>query len=234
MIYVGIDDTDVVGSRGTNQLAKLLVSSLAADFRCQRIVRHQLLDDPRVPCTTKNGSASITFEPLRDGGLDDLAGRLRKGMLCWFVDGSDPGLCVTSSVPAEVVEFGHRCKCEFVTRKEAREVAGRHSIWLEGLGGTRDGEIGALAAVGLAVTDDDGRVVQLADRPDDVSGVTPIDFLRRRGVTVRFHKNGNLIDVGLVDVGKHLRPNRRNGEDVLFVEQPRNRNHQPLKALKLP
>ena len=83
---MGIDDTDVVGSRGTNQLAKLLASSLAADLRCQRIVRHQLLDDPRVPRTTKNGSASVAVEPLGDGGLEDLAGRLRKGMLSWFVD----------------------------------------------------------------------------------------------------------------------------------------------------
>lgn len=234
MIYVGIDDTDVAGSRGTNQLARLLVSALAADFRCRRIVRHQLLEDPRVPCTTKNGSASITLEPLGPGTLDNLAARLRQEMLSWFVDGSDPGLCVTSSVPPAVIEFGRRCKCEFVLQEEAHEIAGRHEILLEGLGGTRDGVIGALAAVGLAAMADDGRVVQLADWPDDVSGVKPIDFLLQRGVTVRFHENGNRIDHGLVDVGKRLRPNRRNGETVLFVEQPKNRSQQPLKALKLP
>ena len=234
MIFVGIDDTDVVGSPGTNQLAKLLVSTLAADFRCLRIVRHQLLEDPRVPCTTKNGSASIELEPLGDGSLDDLAARLREGMLSWFVEGSDPGLCVTSSVPPAVVEFALRCKCEFVSQAEAREVAGRHAIWLEGLGGTRDGVIGAVAAVGLAATADDGRVVQLADWPDDASGVKPIEFLLQRGVTVRVHEKGNRIDHGLVDVGKKLRPNRHNGEDVLFVEEPNNENHQPLIGLKLP
>ncbi len=92
MIYLGIDDTDVADSRGTNQLARLLVAALAADYRCLRIVRHQLLEDPRVPCTTKNGSASITLEPLGRTVLDDLAGRLRDLMLSWYVEGSDPGL----------------------------------------------------------------------------------------------------------------------------------------------
>ena len=62
MIYVGMDDTDVEGSRGTNQLARSLVAALASEVRCIRIVRHQLLEDPRVPCTTKNGSASIAFD----------------------------------------------------------------------------------------------------------------------------------------------------------------------------
>jgi len=45
-------------------------------------------------------------------------------MLLWFVDGSDPGLCVTSGVPLAVVEFGRRCKCAFVLQEEAHEVAG--------------------------------------------------------------------------------------------------------------
>jgi hypothetical protein len=234
MIYVGLDDTDVAGSPGTNQLARLLVSAVAADFRCVRIVRHQLLEDPRVPCTTKNGSASITLEPLGHAVINDLAVRIRGHMHSWFVQGSDPGLCVTSSVPPAVVAFGRRSKCEFVMQDEAHEIAGRHGIWLEGLGGTGGGVIGALAAVGLAATASDGRVVQLATWPDDVNGVTSIDFLHQRGVTVRLRRGGEEIDDGLVDVGKRLRPNRRNGENVLFVERQNDGNHQPLKALKLP
>ncbi|MFH1268427.1 MAG: hypothetical protein ABIK89_22120 [Planctomycetota bacterium] len=261
MIYIGIDDTDVVGSRGTNQLARSLVAVLAGDFRCLRIVRHQLLEDPRVPCTTKNGSASITLEPLRPAVLADLAvtrglsrfsrrengtvplpnpviadlaAQLKEHMLSWYVEGSDPGLSITTTVPAAVVQFGRRSKCEFVSKEEAYEVARRHEILLEGLGGTCDGVIGALAAVGLAATGDDGRVVQLAQWPDDAGGVRSVDFLRERGVTVRFHLGGEQVTEGHVDVGKKLRPNRRRGEDVLLVEGMHNGNHQPLKALKLP
>ena len=234
MIYVGIDDTDVLGSRGTNQLARAIVAELADDFRCVRIVRHQLSEDPRVPCTTKNGSASITLEPVGLTSLTEMTETIRGRMRSWFIDGSDPGLCVTPSVPAEVIQFGRRCKTEFVSQGEARELAHRLGIYLEGLGGTNDGVIGALAAVGLTVTADDGRIVQLADWPDDISGLQSVDFLHRRGLTVRHHASGDRIEDGLVDVGKRLRPNRSGGEDVLFVEQLESGNQRSLKALKLP
>ena len=62
MIIVGIDDTDTIDSPGTNQLAKAIVQKVATEWRCVRIVRHQLLDDPRVHYTSQNGSASISGE----------------------------------------------------------------------------------------------------------------------------------------------------------------------------
>ena len=64
MIYVGIDDTDTLDDPGTNQLARLMIRELAGQARGRMILRHQLLEDPRVPCTKKNGCASIAFEPL--------------------------------------------------------------------------------------------------------------------------------------------------------------------------
>lgn len=234
MIYVGIDDTDVEGSRGTNQLARALIAALAAEYRCLRIVRHQLLDDPRVPCTTKNGSASIALESLGPRNLTQLAEKCRAFMLADFIEGSDPGLCVTSSVPADVTEFGLRCQSELVSQAEAHEVARRHGIHLEGLGGTCGGVIGALAAVGLSATGDDGRVIQLAHWPDDVCGVQSIDHLGQRGVTVCRYSGGERIDDGLVDVGKRLRPNRRCGNNILFVEAMIPEEASPWKALKLP
>ena len=233
MIYVGIDDTDVLGSPGTNQLARSMVAALAGDYRCRRIVRHQLLDDPRVPYTSKNGSASITLEPVGGAAFADLVSRLRDQVRSWFVPGSDPGLCVGAGVPPDVREFGRRCKSELVTQEDAYRLAQPHGIHLEGLGGTCGGVIGALAAVGLAATDNDGRVVRLADWPDDLSGFQSVDSLRERGVLVRVHDSGVRIDAGLVDVGKRLRPNRRHGEDVLFVA--RAEGEPPLlRALKIP
>ena len=234
MIYVGIDDTDVEGSRGTNQLARALVAALAADCRCVRIVRHQLLDDPRIPCTTRNGSASIALEPLGPVDLTLLAMSCRDFMLADFIDGSDPGLCVTCSVPPAITDFGLRCQSELVAQAEAHDVARRHGVELEGLGGTGGGVIGALAAVGLAATGHDGRVVQLAQWPDDLSGVQPIRELHERGVAVCCRSSGEWINHGLVDVGKRLRPNRRCGQDVLFVEAMDPGNDRPQRALKLP
>ncbi len=57
MIYVGIDDTDTLDDPGTNQLARHIVRQLSGQFRGRMILRHQLLEDPRVPCTKKNGCA---------------------------------------------------------------------------------------------------------------------------------------------------------------------------------
>jgi len=231
MIFVGIDDTDTLDSPGTNQLARALVRAVADDYHLVRITRHQLLFDPRVPFTSKNGSASILLEPAREVDLSSLIPRLRNEMRAHFVDGSDPGLCVASTVAEAVVEFGRRCQREVVPQSDARDLAARVGIHLEGLGGTEQGVVGALAAIGLASTGDDGRVVQFGEWPDDLSGPVPAECLRERGVAVRDFAGGSAVTTGLVDVGKHLRPNCRGGAVVLFV-QP-NQNHG-WDAVKLP
>ena len=70
VIYVGIDDTDTLDTPGTNQLARALVRHVAGQYRCRLIVRHQLLEDPRVPCTSHNGSASIGLLPEDSCSID--------------------------------------------------------------------------------------------------------------------------------------------------------------------
>jgi hypothetical protein len=61
-------------------------------------------------------------------------------MLEWFVPGSDPGLCVTSAVPAAVVAFGRRCQRDLVAQREARDLAAVCGIQLEEPGeSTRQG-----------------------------------------------------------------------------------------------
>lgn len=218
MIYVGIDDTDTIDTRGTNQLAKAMARAVADEYFCQRIVRHQLLDDPRVPCTSKNGCASLVF--TRRGaaaGLRTLIATLLDVMIHDFIPGSDPGLCVATKSRPELTAFARRCQRELVTQAETREVAARCGVFLEGLGGTNDGVIGALAAVGLAAANDDGRVVQWQDWPDDLSGPHPVEVVRRRGIDVRELHSGRPVHSGRVDVGKHLRPNWRDGRCVLFV-----------------
>ena len=123
VIHVGIDDTDMPDTPGTNQLARALVQRVADACQCVRITRHQLLDDPRVPCTSHNGSASILFQPLAPLDREQLVGRLRQRMQQWFVPGSDPGLCVAETVPADVTEFALRCQRELVTQETARSLA---------------------------------------------------------------------------------------------------------------
>ena len=217
MIYLGIDDTDVPGAPGTNQLARALAADLAGRYRCVLIVRHQLLQDPRVPCTTKNSSASLLLSPANGSALEPLVEQLRAFLCGKFVEGSDPGLCVTVTVPEPITAFAQRCQRELVTQQEARRLAGQHGIHLEGFGGTEDGVIGALAAVGLVAEGNDGRVVQIDAWPDDLAGPQDLETLQARGVEVRCFEKGTPVSSGTVDVGKHLRPNYRQNKVVLFA-----------------
>jgi hypothetical protein len=222
MIYVGIDDTDTLDDPGTNQLARHLVRQLSDVVSGRMITRHQLLEDPRVPCTRKNGCAAIEFEPLAAVSRGDLAARIRAIMLAWCPTGSDPGLCIAlPPIPPAIVEFGHACQHRLVSQTEARKLAAEQGIHLEGLGGTEDGVIGALAAVGLITTRDDGRVVFLGSQAADrfeITGVHPLAEVLTRGVDeVRSSADHALITSGSVDVGKRLRPNYRGGKVVLYV-----------------
>jgi tRNA(Ile2) C34 agmatinyltransferase TiaS len=221
VIYVGIDDTDIIGSPGTNQLARAILKRLGVAADGAMICRHQLFFDSRVPYTSKNGSASIVLPGVEASGEEALASNVRDVMRSWFIEGSDPGLCVTPVVPEELHGFGRRCQTEVVAQEDARALAGRVGVHLEGLGGTEQGVIGALAAVGLIATGEDGRVVQLAawPYPDSLTGVQDVTAIRARGITeIRQVDSNTPIESGLVDIGKHLRPNIRRGSIVLLVE----------------
>lgn len=228
MFYVGLDDTDIVGSRGTNKLALQIVEELKDDWLCHQILRHQLLEDERVPFTSKNGSASLIFSPLKNQSQEDLYEEIRRRILREFIDGSDPGLVVTSDVPESLVQFGHDCQSRLMTQDEAYELADIYNIRMEGLGGTNDGIIGALAAIGLAATENDGRIIYLDGWSTQLEGQQSVEMIRQYDVTV-MHADRELSS-GIVTLPKKLRPNKRNGRNVLFVEQ----TTDGYQALKLP
>jgi hypothetical protein len=235
MIVLGLDDTDTLDTPGTNQLARRIAGSLPVGFRATLVLRHQLLFDPRIPYTSQNGSASIALEADPGADRDALLETLRKAFRDWYVPGSDPGLCVAERVAAELIEFGRRCQREPVRQAEARALAGATGVHLEGFGGTEDGVIGALAAVGLLAGGDDGRVVHLPGWtwPDRFNGPQPVDDIRARGVeAVLVRETGAPVGRGTVDVGKHLRPSYRGGRVVLFVESAGPTGQ--WRALKLP
>ena len=219
MIVLGIDDTDIKGTPGTNQLARLIVSRLGSIARGAIVTRHQLFFDPRVPYTSGNGSASIQ---LPDGGTvprTELIDRVREVMRGWYVEGSDPGLAVAERSAPAIDAFAARAKSQVVTQDEARAVAAEAGCYLEGLGGTNQGIIGALSAIALACGHDDGRVVHVDGWPwpDDLKGIQPIAAIRQR-ITDICLTSGEPFSGEHIDLGKHLRPNWRAGRIVLLVE----------------
>jgi len=216
MIFVGLDDTDNAESRGTGQLARMIAADLAATYPLLGVTRHQLLVDPRVPYTRNNSSATIVLDGNGTQDLSALADRVRELMLGDFQPGSDPGLCVAGLVPATVVDFGRRAQQELVSQAEARQLAAAHDIRLLGLAGSQDGVIGALAAVGLAASGEDGRYV-LVGRSRELSGMQPVEVLLRAGIAAVQTLEGEPVTSGLVAVDK-LRPARRGGRPIAVVE----------------
>lgn len=220
MITIGIDDTDTLNTPGTNQLARGLMERIAGDYETMLILRHQLLVDPRIPFTSHNGSASILVRPRRPG-LDPafLSRTILEGMREWFIEGSDPGYCIVhGAVPGAVSDFGLRCQQEVMRQEDARALAKRFEIELVAVGGTGGGIIGAIAAVGLAATGDDGRIVQLGSLPDDLTGPQPIEAILGRGVDrILDVESREPIRRGTIDLGKRLRPNRRRREVILYA-----------------
>jgi tRNA(Ile2) C34 agmatinyltransferase TiaS len=216
MLYIGLDDTDNLTSRGTGNLARQIAAALAADYPVLGVTRHQLLVDPRVPCTKKNSSAAIALDMDGDPDLSALLERVRTLMLADFQPGSDPGLCVARTVPSAVIEFGRRAQCQLVVQAEAWALAAARGVPLVGLGGDNGGVIGALAAVGLAASGEDGRYVMVG-RSRELNGLQPVSALLAAGVRAVRTPDGQPVTHGLVRVDK-LRPARRGGQPVAVVE----------------
>jgi len=226
MIYIGLDDTDNLESRGTGHLARQIAEMLSADYTVLGVTRHQLLVDPRVPYTKNNSASAILIEGDGMTDLDSLADRIREYMLSDFQEGSDPGLCVAVDPPSSLSDFGQRVQREVVAQDQARTLASQSGTILVGLGGDEDGVIGALSAVGLAASGDDGRYV-LVERSRELTGLQPVSAILEAGISAVRTQDGAPVTDGLVQVDK-MRPARRGGLPVLVVEHNGTHWH-PLK-----
>jgi tRNA(Ile2) C34 agmatinyltransferase TiaS len=216
MLFLGLDDTDTLDSRGTGHLARSIAAELAADHVLLGVIRHQLLRDPRVPCTKNNSSATIVLDGDAVVEPVTLLERVRLIMRDNYQPGSDPGLCLATSVPAAITDFGRRTQQELVTQAEARALASAHGLPLVGLGGDEGGVIGALAAVGLAAGGEDGRYV-LVGRCRELQGLQPVQALLAAGIAAVQTLDGQRVTDGLVQTDR-LRPARRGGQPIAFVE----------------
>ena len=225
--YIGIDDTDNHESRGTGHLARAIADQLALNHKLHGVVRHQLFFDPRVPFTSHNSSASIVFEMDKNETLDKPFNLAKQIMQGDFQPGSDPGLCISVDVPESVIRFGQTAKKDIVTQEQARVLAAQYRILLEGLGGTQDGVIGALSAVGLSYGGFDGRYVRIGNLRQ-LHGEQSIETVLHNGVDEVQTLDGVRIHTGII-LAEKLRPARRAHKAILFVEKHEDGIWYPLK-----
>lgn len=186
------------------------------------ITRHQLLVSPRVPYTSHNSAACLHLEHLKVS-LSALIAFCRDYLDRESAVGADAGLCIAQGKVAqsEVQAFGVRAQREVLTQGEAQDVAGRYGVYLEGLTGTRDGIIGALAAVGLRQRGRGGRFIWVHGLRERTGQHMRISELRARtGVqAVRTPQGVAPASDDWIDLGPWPRPVLMDGQAVLLVEK---------------
>jgi hypothetical protein len=224
---VGIDDTDNDSSPGTGFLAQRLLEALAAEGLAAPCgaTRHQLLVDPRVPYTSHNSSACLAVATRPGIAMDAVEAAAGRFLRQHAAVGSDPGLAVVRRDLAEgdreaVVAFGRLAKTDLLDQPAARSVAGAHAVALSGHGGTEDGVIGALAAVGLHLSGTDGFFLWLPGIRSLRAGRYAVDdLLRALPVDDARTADGERPGAGeTVEVSPWVRPLLVDGRAVLLLE----------------
>ena len=228
MIYVGIDDTDTKESRGTGRLARNIAQAIASKFPVFGVTRHQLFVHPDIPFTSHNSCAVIHVKASKEA-VNEIFQLTKKLMIDDFIEGSDPGLAVALSaqITPATVAFGLDAKTLIVTRERALKVAGSSGIHVEGLGGTCGGVIGAIAGVGLASLQNDGRFL-LKGKNRELGGVRSVSEIIAAGIDQVLTLQGDIVCEGQVLIPKNATPSFIQGKAVLFVEK----NGDGLVALK--
>ena len=221
-IYLAIDDTDVIGSRGTGKLAREIAHNLSKEWNILGVTRHQLFVHDAIPFTSHNSCAVIHVNSDDREEADTIFDWAKDIMLSDFIEGSDPGIAVATGfqiVPA-LIAFGKDAKNMVLTQEKARTLAKNLEIRLEGLGGSQDGVIGAMAGLGLAATRNDGRFVQKG-RIRDIRGSCLAEDLLKAGIDAITTLDGRVITDGMIieKEFKSVKPCPVNGRSVLFVEE---------------
>jgi hypothetical protein len=178
-VFIGIDDTDNLDSRGTGYQARALGFSLmeAGLFGLRSVTRHQLLVDKRIPFTSHNSSACLVGDCQTE--ISRLIDHCRTFLIRESAFDSDAGLCVAPSgeITAGITAYGNRAKREVLTMDDAFAMTRDKNIFLEGFKNARIGVIGSLAAVGLRAGGDDGRLLWTKNLREATGTITVKEFL---------------------------------------------------------
>jgi hypothetical protein len=222
-VFVCIDDTDSLESRGTGELSDILAREVEKRGwgRCGSTTRHQLFVHPDIPYTSHNSSMCFTAtmeEELLPRLTEFASGFLAKES----AEGSDPGLCIAVAErlrqPDRLIEFGYRAKKSVLEMKDAYGLAEDLGVHLSSHGGTGQGIIGALAGVGLRLGGNDGRMRGSIELPV-VNGLSSVkDILSHPGVdAVRTMEGISPDDAHLVRLVDKVKTVLLGGKLVLLV-----------------
>jgi hypothetical protein len=221
-IYVCMDDTDNLNSRGTGRLARAIAAELKKEYSVIGVTRHQLYVHPDIPYTSHNSCAVIHLDVKEQECIKDIFDIVRSEMLMDFIDGSDPGIAVAheNQITPALIAFGRDAKDTVLTQEKARTLARNLNILLEGLGGTEGGVIGSMAGLGLSFAGNDGRFL-LKGTIRELLGPQPVEKLINAGIDGIYTLDGRQLNHGMIlnPQEKSVKPCPINGKSILFVEE---------------
>lgn len=224
---IGIDDTDNKESRGTGfharRMAHLLEKQELAFVK--GITRHQLFLHPDIPYTSQNSSAAIL---LSTSNICKCLNACKEFLTSIAPAGSDIGIaCIQKDSHYNNLEkWGYNAKSEILTQKAALQLANRENIFLEGLTGSKDGIIGALAATGLRKSGDDGRFIwlkgikELREFPEGIYSLSGL--IDQTGIDGYHEINNPKTEINLesrIILNNWIRPVLKGNKVILLLEK---------------
>jgi len=148
-------------------------------------------------------------------------------------------LCIAAwnDITEKIQEWGRRAKKEVLQLANAKDLAVTNKIYLEGFTGTLIGQIGALAAIGLRKSGNDGRFIWLAG-PTGLRELKPGIFnLEELKINTGIR---NFITINGLPLEKNcrvlchdwIRPILKDGHPCLILEKAKNEQYEWKTATK--
>ncbi|PKP19372.1 MAG: hypothetical protein CVU05_11540 [Bacteroidetes bacterium HGW-Bacteroidetes-21] len=160
-LFIGIDDTDNPESKGTGYFSRCLGHQLEKEGlgKILGISRHQLYRSISIPFTSRNNATCIELKSCST--TDALLDFIRKFIAENATPGSETGFCIASAehFPKKAMDFGLKAQKKVVTSDQALCLASENNFHIEGITPGAHGIIGALAAIGLRATGNDGTLI---------------------------------------------------------------------------
>jgi len=153
-MYIGIDDTDSKEGMCTTYLAKLIIDR----FGCEGYPRLIRLN-PNIPYKTRgNGALNL----ISDGNKDEIIELFMK-YSHHGKENTNPGIVFIEKVPSSLKDFAIKALHENIAIKEALGYIEKNKIEHFALGNKR-GLVGALAAVGMKLSDHTYELITYRER----------------------------------------------------------------------
>jgi tRNA(Ile2) C34 agmatinyltransferase TiaS len=220
---IGIDDTDDENGRDTSTLARAWAAAIEDEgFGVTHgVTRHHLWPSPKVKATGQNRALAIAVETERT--VLDLEDHVVDFVREHASSKANPAIGILSrhtDMP-HALAWGRRAQQELLKLSDAERYATESNVLLRGLGGNRNGMIGALAAAGLHAGGKDGLFIQLAGIRELEGRVTAGQIRERTALEhVIDEDTGEELDRDdQVDTGNWVRPRMIVDEPVLLTRR---------------